>query len=51
MSEEQAWIVIGLIVYGLFKPRLAMHWYYARKHLFWRPIGQKIQARRKRSAK
>ena len=37
MTEEQAWIVIGLIAFGLFKPRLAMHWYYARKHLLWRP--------------
>lgn len=38
MTEDQGWIIIALLGFGLFKPRLAMHWYYARKHLFWRPL-------------
>ena len=33
---DPEWVIAGLIAFGLFKPRLAMHWYYIRKHLFWR---------------
>ena len=35
MTDEQGWIIIALLGFGLFKPRLAMHWYYLRKRFFW----------------
>ena len=46
MTEEQGWIVIGLITFGLFKPRLAMHWYYARKRFFWHTRDRILRRRR-----
>lgn len=40
------WVIVGLLVFAIFKPRLAKHWYYARKYLFWRPL-RRFQAWRK----
>lgn len=46
MTDEQGYIIIALLAFGLFKPRLAMHWYYLRKHLFWRRLWQVQRWRR-----
>lgn len=43
MTEDHGNIIIALLIFGLFKPLLSVYWYRVRKHLFWRPVGQKVQ--------